>query len=136
MKKLAVGDTYSTEFSISKEDIDLFTTMSGDTNNIHFDIEAAVRSAIGAIAVPGILSASKVSGVHGTQFPGHGTVYASEYLKWRRPIFVGVVYTVEVRVTRIKPIRQRAKLHTIVRRKDTNQIALITFAEVVHKQLI
>ena len=136
IQKLVVGDTYSTEFSISKEDLDRFTAMSGDNNNIHFDLEAAARSPIGALAVPGILSASKVSGVHGTQFPGHGTVYATEYLKWRRPMFVDVVYTIDVRVTRIKRDRHRAKLHTIVRRKDTNQVSLITFAEIVHKELI
>lgn len=136
MKKLEPGDRYSTEFSFSHADIELFAQMSDDTNNIRHDSAGAAKYAIGTVVIPGALCATKLAGIYGTQFPGRGAVYASEFVRWLYPMFVGVLYTVDVTVKRVDHKRHRARLDTAVRNKETNVIVAVSVAEIVHEELL
>lgn len=139
MKKLVVGDTFRTCMSLSQEDLDLFTRVSGDTNNIHVDPKEAARSRLRVIAVPGNLPLNKISGIHGTQFPGHGTIYVTGYANWRRPMLLGVTYDVEVKVTRIRQdarLRRLGRLRTTVTHSESGKVALVAIFEIMHADLI
>ena len=84
--KISTGNRFSYEFSFCQKDLEDFVALSGDSNIIHLDQAAALESPIGSMAVPGMLTALIFSRVFGTLFPGHGTVYRSQSLKFLVPV--------------------------------------------------
>lgn len=75
-----------------------FMWLTGDWNNIHYDIAAAEESPIGCIAIPGILAESIFSKILGTQFPGHGTIYVEKSIKFKRPLVANTTYRAVISV--------------------------------------
>lgn len=49
-----------------------------------------------------MLCASPISAVAGTKLPGPGSIYLSQTLQFRRPVFVGDTVTAFVKVTDIR----------------------------------
>jgi acyl dehydratase len=124
---LQVGDTFTYGFSFGQKELDDFVALSGDSNNIHQEEAAALRSPIGKMAVPGMLTAMIFSRVLGTMFPGHGTVYRSQTLEFLRPVILGREYEARFEVVGIEipskdaqasnslvPRRPRATIRTLV----------------------
>lgn len=109
---LAVGQTASFAKTITEADILLFCAVSGDTNPVHIDAEAAKASMFGERIAHGMLSASLVSTVLGTRLPGPGTIYLSQTLKFKAPVKIGQTVTATVEVTALDPARKRATLAT------------------------
>lgn len=113
-ERLAVGDEFSESVTFSQDHVRRFTELSGDRNPIHLDAEAAARTPFGRPIVPGMLSASAFTKVLGMDFPGHGTVYLAQTLRFRRPVFVGERYTARCRVLSTEPDRHRAVIETTI----------------------
>jgi hypothetical protein len=99
---IAAGSMFSYEFSLCQKDLDDFIALSGDSNIIHRDQAAALHSPIGSMAVPGMLSALIFSRVLGTMFPGHGTVYRSQSLKFLAPMYLEKRYEARFVVLKIE----------------------------------
>ena len=135
-QKLKVGDEFKAPFRLTQDDVERFMTLSGDRNQIHFDADAAGRSVIGRVAVPGMLSALAFTRVLGTQFPGHRTVYRSQTLEFLRPMFVETDYIVEVTVRELEPPKHRGRLTTVVREAETGEVTLRGEAVVIHLDLL
>ncbi|MFN3449624.1 MAG: MaoC family dehydratase [Roseococcus sp.] len=110
---LAVGQTASFSKTITEADILLFAAVSGDTNPVHIDAEAAAASMFKERIAHGMLSASLISTVLGTKLPGPGTVYLGQSLKFRAPVRIGETVTARVTVTALDPARRRATLETV-----------------------
>ena len=93
-----VGDRASIEHVFTQADIEAFSRLSGDDNPVHLDPEAGMRMGFAGTIVHGMLAASLISRLLGTQLPGPGTIYLSQQLRFRRPIAPGetVVATVEI----------------------------------------
>jgi len=132
--KISAGESFSYEFSFSQKDVDAFVALSGDSNIIHNDVQAASVSPIGKLAVPGMLTATIFSRVLGTMFPGHGTVYRSQSLEFWRPVVLGERYVARFRVQEIIPARHRAVIETVVAEQGTGQECLGGTAVVVNFQ--
>lgn len=83
---------------VTAELIDRFAEVSGDVNPIHLCEEYAKKSVFGHRIAHGMLTASFISAVIGNYFPGNGTIYLSQNLKFLRPVSVGdeIVVTVEI----------------------------------------
>eukprot|EP01059_Diplonema_ambulator_P006125 TRINITY_DN1589_c0_g1_i2.p1 TRINITY_DN1589_c0_g1~~TRINITY_DN1589_c0_g1_i2.p1 ORF type:complete len:156 (+),score=31.98 TRINITY_DN1589_c0_g1_i2:51-470(+) len=110
-KALAIGDTALSppkQFTLSETTAFLKTI--GDANHIHTDIEKGI--------VPGMLSASLISGVMGTQLPGPGSVYLSQTMKFRAPAKFSDVLTAQVTVTQLSKSRRTIRMDTVVRNSD------------------
>ncbi|MFL1463511.1 MaoC family dehydratase [Roseococcus sp. DSY-14] len=110
--ELAVGQTASFAKTITEADILLFCAVSGDTNPVHIDAEAAKASMFGERIAHGMLSASLISTVLGTRLPGPGTIYLSQTLKFKAPVRIGQTVTATVEVTALDPAKKRATLAT------------------------
>lgn len=93
-----VGDRASMEHVFSQADVDTFARLSGDDNPVHLDPEAGRRMGFSGTIIHGMLAASLISRLLGTQLPGPGTIYLGQELRFRRPIAPDetVVATVEV----------------------------------------
>ena len=109
---LAVGQTASFAKTITEADILLFAAVSGDTNPVHIDAEAAAASMFKQRIAHGMLSASLISTVLGTRLPGPGTIYLAQNLKFRAPVTIGQTVTATVEVTALDPGKRRATLST------------------------
>jgi len=97
-KKLMIKDTYSIKRIITEEAINDFARVSGDSNPVHLDELYAKESIFGKKIAHGFLVASSISTVIGMHLPGNGTIYLSQNLKFRKPVFIGdeITTTVEV----------------------------------------
>ena len=73
IRNLQIGDRASRRKRISDADVRAFAAISGDTNSVHLDDEAAARSVFGRRVVHGMLTASLISSVLGNDLPGPGT---------------------------------------------------------------
>lgn len=111
--ELAVGQTASFAKTITEADILLFAAVSGDTNPVHIDAEAAKATPFGERIAHGMLSASLISTVLGTRLPGPGTIYLAQTLKFRAPVRIGDTVTATAEVTALDPARKRATLATV-----------------------
>jgi len=92
MEKIKQGDTYECHESISQKDVDIFAVISGDKNPIHIDADYASKSVFGRRIVHGFLAGAVFSKVFGTQWPGEGTLYLSQEMSFRAPVFTDIEY--------------------------------------------
>lgn len=77
------------EFSISREDMASFRTLSGDTNPLHDDEAFARSRGFEGPVVYGALIVAQVSRLLGTRLPGPGCVWRSLALRFRGPLYIG-----------------------------------------------
>jgi 3-hydroxybutyryl-CoA dehydratase len=109
---LTVGQSARFAKTITEADILMFAAVSGDTNPVHLDAEAAAASMFKERIAHGMLSAGLISAVLGTKLPGPGTVYLAQNLKFRAPVKIGDTVTAVVEVTALDAARKRATLST------------------------
>lgn len=106
--------------TVTEADIVLFAGVSGDTNPVHIDEEAAKKSVFEGRIAHGMLTASYLSTVLGTRLPGPGCIYLSQSLRFKGPVRIGDTVTAIVRVKEIMASKKRVILETLcqVRGKD------------------
>ncbi len=109
---LSLGQSASFAKTITEADILLFAAVSGDTNPVHINAEAAAASIFKERIAHGMLSASLISTVLGTKLPGAGTIYLGQSLKFKAPVKIGQTVTATLVVTALDPARKRATLST------------------------
>jgi 3-hydroxybutyryl-CoA dehydratase len=112
LARLTVGQTYETSFTITAELIEGFATVTDDYNPIHLDENYARQTIFEKRVAQGMLGAGLLSGVLGCQFPGIGTIYLSQTLKFLKPIFIGDKITLRLEVLEIINAKNRVRLET------------------------
>jgi phosphotransacetylase/acyl dehydratase len=95
--EISIDDSACLTRTLMAEDIQLFATMSGDVNPAHLDAEYAKGTQFRGIIAHGMWGGALISTVLGTDYPGPGTIYLGQNLKFLRPVHVGD--TLDVRVT-------------------------------------
>jgi len=110
--QLYVGMTESVSKVITSEDVRKFSELSGDTNPIHLDKKYAKETRYKKNIAHGLMCASYFSGIFGTKLPGLGSIYVSQSLKFKRPIYIGDKVDVIVNITEIDTRRERVKFTT------------------------
>jgi acyl dehydratase len=98
---IKTGDTYQHELMFKQTDVDAFAKITGDNNPIHIDAEFAAKTPFGRPIVHGFLSGAVFSKVFGTLFPGEGTIYLFQEMKFMAPVFVDQPYTAKFEVTEV-----------------------------------
>lgn len=109
------GASASLTRTVTEEDVQSFSVATGDTNPVHLDPVAAAHSVFGRRVAHGMLSAGLISAVLGTQLPGPGTIYLSQSLRFRGPVYIGDTVTASVVVTSVDSDRHQCVLATTVR---------------------
>ncbi len=116
--EIMVGDTATMQRRVSNRDIQLFAAVSGDEDPIHIDALYAKSTQFHAIIAHGMLGASLISTLIGTQFPGPGTIYLGQTLHFLKPIKIGDQLTVTVTVIAVDKTTRHVTLDT----RCTNQL--------------
>jgi acyl dehydratase len=117
-QEMHIGLCHQTTHRITSEMIERFAEATGDFNPLHLDEEFARGTLFGRRVAHGMLLAGILSGVLGTQFPGVGTIYVSQTLRFRRPVFIGDELTLTLRVVERMEGRKRLRLETIFVNQD------------------
>jgi len=94
--EIAVGDSARLVRTLRPEDIQMFAIMSGDFNPTHVDPEYARSSSFREVVAHGMWGGALISTVLGTQFPGPGTVYVGQTLRFEKQVRVGDTVTVNI----------------------------------------
>jgi len=110
--QLEPGRRHTATIQVTDRMVRAFAEATGDRNPIHLDEAAARDAPFGRRIAHGLLTAGIVSGILGMEFPGPGTVYASQTLKFVRPVFLDDVVTVELEVTGVDQDRHRVTIST------------------------
>ena len=90
-----VGDVFTFNHTFSREDIDAFSKISGDRNLLHLDRDFALRKGFRSEVVFGMLSASLFSKLIGMYCPGKNSLYLSQSMDFKKPLFVNSEITVK-----------------------------------------
>lgn len=98
---LKIGERAEFSKTITETDISLFAAVTGDFNGIHTNAEVAKNTVFGDRIAHGLLTAGLISTVLGMYYPGPGTVYLSQNLKFLKPVYIGDTITAIVVLTQI-----------------------------------
>jgi 3-hydroxybutyryl-CoA dehydratase len=118
MPSLQPGDRASRTTSISDEMIRLFAELSGDTNPVHLDDSYAAGTRFGRRIAHGMIAAGLISAVLANDLPGPGTVYLSQTLQFKSPVYPGDVITTTVEVKSVRPDKPIVTLITVCRNQS------------------
>jgi acyl dehydratase len=108
----AIGARATRSRTISEGDVTIFARLSGDYNPIHLDSAYAARSHFGERIVHGMMVASLISALLGTDLPGHGTIYLGQTLKFLAPVHIGDTVTASVEVIATREEKRLVTLRT------------------------
>ncbi|MCA9910525.1 MAG: MaoC family dehydratase [Anaerolineae bacterium] len=115
---LILGATASRTKTITDEDVRAFAQASGDTNSIHLDEAYAAQTPFKRRIAHGMLTASIISAVLGNDFPGMGTIYLGQDVKFKAPVFIGDTVTATVELVKYREDRRIATFRTTVTNQD------------------
>ncbi|WP_088285280.1 bifunctional enoyl-CoA hydratase/phosphate acetyltransferase [Ideonella sp. A 288] len=107
--EIQIGQTASMSRKLTMDDIELFATVSGNSNPVHLDKAFAADTRHHRIIAHGMWSGALVSGVLGSKLPGTGTVYLGQDLRFLNTIGVGETITATVTV-----VEKRAEQSVVV----------------------
>lgn len=120
---LKVGQNGSFSKIITAEDIRTYADLVSDTNPIHLSEEAALAKGFRKRIAHGMLTGSLISTVLGTIFPGEGTIYLEQNMRFLKPVYEGEGVTATVTVEEIlRPEKGIYKLQTNVIRENGEEI--------------
>ena len=115
--ELEVGHSARLLRTVTLEDIQAFAAVSGDINPAHLNAEYADATMFHGVIAHGMLGAALISALFGTRFPGPGTIYLGQELKFTRPVRIGDTLTVLATVAEKDNEKKRVKMDCLV----TNQ---------------
>ncbi|MCL2502319.1 MAG: MaoC family dehydratase [Bacteroidales bacterium] len=116
-------DTYTHETTFTQDQVNAFALISGDANPIHTDPEFAAKTPFGRPIIHGMFSASVFSKVFGTLWPGEGTIYLYQDMKFLAPAFVNEKYTACFKALEVDTAKHRGLIQC--RLIDSNGNAVI-----------
>ena len=109
-----IGHIAEFEKTFSSEDVALFSSISNDNNPIHLDAEYAEKSIFGRRVVHGLLVSSLFSKIFGTIYPGSGSIYLTQNVKFLKPAFVGENLKAVITLIEFDEIKNRGNFITEV----------------------
>jgi 3-hydroxybutyryl-CoA dehydratase len=112
-EQLEVGKTYEIGITITEQMVENFARATGDYNPIHMDEDYARGTIFNTRVVHGMLHAGLISGIVGTHFPGPGTIYLSQTLKFLKPVFIGDEINYRLKVLEYLQEKNRLRLETV-----------------------
>ena len=115
---IRIGDKAFIEKKFETEDVVLFSKLSGDNNPIHLNESIAADSIFKGRIVHGFLYSSLISAVIAEKLPGPGSIYLSQDLIFKAPVYHGDLIRAEVEVVDIKPEKKLIFLSTKCYKND------------------
>lgn len=126
VRGVRVGVQVAFERQITREMVDAFILVSGDTNPLHSDPAYAARTRFREPIAHGLIGAGLISAAIATRLtplsPGSVMVYLSQNLQFRAPVYIDDTLTATATVTAVDPARSRVTLATTVTKQDGTEV--------------
>lgn len=100
-KELKIGMKASIVQKATPETVESYAKVSGDYNRIHLDEEYAKDTAFGRCIAHGLFCQGMISNVIGNILPGPGSIFISESICYRRPVYIDNEIVCEVEVAKL-----------------------------------
>jgi len=113
-----VGQKAQRTREVSSRDIELFTSISGDRNPLHYDEGLAKATPFGGIIVQGGITSAILNAVVAEDLPGPGTVFLQVNWSFKAPVRPGDTITGAVEVLKVRTDKPITELKTTVTRQD------------------
>lgn len=120
---LEVNDSGSYTRTITERDINAFADACGDYSPLHMDSSFARASVFGQRVAHGMLTASIISTVLGSQIPGLGTIFCELHIRFFKPVFIHDTITATATVTEIMN-PQRVRLLVVCVNQKGEDVAM------------
>ena len=111
MPTLILGQKATRTQTITDEMIRTFADLIGDHNPIHLDDAYAANTRFGKRIAHGMIAASLISATLANDLPGPGTVYLSQTLQFKAPVYLGDTITA---VIEVKSAREDKPIATLI----------------------
>ncbi len=111
MTNLTPGQKATRTKTITDEMIRTFAELSDDTNPVHLDDAYAATTRFGKRIAHGMLAASLISATLANDLPGPGTVYLSQSLQFKAPVYPGDAVTA---IIEVKSVRDDKPIATLI----------------------
>lgn len=118
MPALILGDKATRKQTITDEMIRTFAELSGDFNPVHLDDDYAASTRFGRRIAHGMIAAGLISAALANDLPGPGTVYLSQTLNFKAPVYPGDTITATIEVKALHASKPIATLATTCANQD------------------
>jgi 3-hydroxybutyryl-CoA dehydratase len=118
MSSLQPGGKAARVTTITDEMIRAFADLTGDTNPVHLDDAYAAGTRFGRRIAHGMIAAGLISAALANDLPGPGTVYLSQTLQFKAPVYPGDMITTIVEVKSVRPDKPIVTLATVCKNQD------------------
>jgi 3-hydroxybutyryl-CoA dehydratase len=112
---------FSEKFEITNDMVISYSTLIGDKNPIHLDSEYAKQTIFEKPIAHGMLISSFFSKMISETYPGHGSIYLSQNIKFLKPCYIGE--TINVILKLINKDKNKYELSTQI--YDSNDVLLV-----------
>lgn len=129
MPSLQPGDSASRTTTVTDEMVRLFAFLTGDGNPVHLDDAYAAGTRFGRRIAHGMIAAGLISATLANDLPGPGTVYLSQTLQFKAPVYPGDSITTIVEVKSARPDKPIVTLLTLC--KNQNDVVVLEGEAVV-----
>ena len=120
--EINVGDSATLTRTLTKQDIQLFATVTGDMNPAHLDESYAKTDIFQQIVGHGMWTASMFSVLLGMQLPGPGTLYLGQTLKFLKPVHLGDTITASVKAIKKDDAHKHITFQTLCANEEGEHV--------------
>ena len=107
-----VGDKEVVKKVFTSEEVELFAILSTDKNPVHLDDAYSANTIFKKRIVHGFLVGSLISAILGNKMPGNGSIYLSQTMNFKRPVYLDDEVTCVVEIMEIIAEKSLYKLNT------------------------
>lgn len=128
---LSIGLRESMQITVTPAMVQAYADISTDHNPLHLNPEFAKTTPFGRNIAHGMLSLGFISALQ-TKMMGNGSVYISQTVKFKAPVFVGDTITANIEIVERIPEKKRIKTRTWC--EDQNGKVLLDGEAIIMKQ--
>ncbi len=112
------GKSFFTKRVITTAMVDSFAELTGDKNPVHTDEEFAKNTRFGRRIAHGMLSVGIISAILGNDFPGPGSIYMRQEVKFLKPIFLEEEVKITIEILEKNEEKKRLLVRTTVEKSN------------------
>jgi 3-hydroxybutyryl-CoA dehydratase len=127
-QEFAVGQKFTFSEVVDDKLVRGFADVTGDHNPIHVDDEYAKKTKFGQRIAHGGILFGIISKALAMDKPGPGTVYLSQLVNFRFPVFINDTVTLELTIAELLA-KNGARISTVIK-KQTGQVVMDGEAQV------
>jgi len=121
--QLFEGLEESFSVDVTKEQMDMFLAISGDTNPLHTNAEHAKSKGFKDCVVYGLLTSTFYSTLAGVHLPGRHCLLQGIDIKFVKPVFAGDILTVSGKVSYLNEAFKVAEIKAVIRNQNNVKVS-------------